>query len=223
MYIHGRLEERDECTVEGEKGTVWPSPSGSSPTLSLLLSPHLPFLHVYILLKALPLTSLSSRSFLSSLSRCLSLSLYLRFTYPILHLSCASSPPIPVPESSPPGRVRHTFPSARCFDVSWLGRHQASLQGWDQRARPRSFHLVTPSSLFHLSPPSSHLSPPYITLLPSTQSYASLLFFVVLTLILFVRASQKQLGKHNNHQHPPTKVTFYLLDCDGLSSSQPSL
>lgn len=44
---------------------------------SLLLPPHLPFLHVCILLKALPLTLLSSRSFLSSLSRCLSLSLSL--------------------------------------------------------------------------------------------------------------------------------------------------
>lgn len=98
------------------------------------------------------------------------LSLSLRFTYPILRLSCTSSPPILVSESSPPGRVRHTFPSLRCFDVSWLERHQASLQGWDQRARPRSFHFLTPSSFFisPLHPPTClpHISPSFPPLIP---------------------------------------------------------
>lgn len=54
----------------------------------------------------------------SPLSRSLFLSL--RFTYPFLHPSCTSSPLIPVPESSPPGRTHQTLPPLRCHDVSWL-------------------------------------------------------------------------------------------------------
>lgn len=153
-FIDGWRKEM-EFEVERERGTAWPLFLWLFASPLAATAPPPPHLHP-------SKVSVLDFGFFSFLS------------VSCMPCSCTSSPPTLCLLILPPKPRPSGFPSPLLW--RWLERHRASLQGWDQGARPCFVLLVTPPSLSHLTSPSSHPSCLYITPPPPPPPF--LRFFV---------------------------------------------